>query len=320
MSNRPQRQKTRGGKGWSAAGRLGSSALLAALLLAVGAPSAAAQDPDRIAVLPLEIVGDIPAGRPALEAAVLRGLTVAASPTMSSEEADGRLQGGSARLPCDSPDCWSAVGKAVEARYLVTGRVERKENLFQVEFRVIDARAGRLLARETNSCAADDCSVAELCRLVVRELARQTLTQPDVTAAPAADSNGDLPPPAPLVDTATGGPAADQPATWWTPRRKWAVAALVGGAAIGAGGGYLIYVHNSCAERFPDQTMLCARRRGSDKNEALIGGIAAAGAGVGLVTTGIVMLLTGRPADEVSPGSALGLSIAPGHLLLSGRF
>src|SRR5262249_34058707 len=119
--------------------------------------SAGGQAPNRIAVMPLEILGEVPAGRPALEAAVLRGLTVASAPTLPVSEAEARLRAGSTRLPCDSADCWSSIGRIVEARYLIAGKVERKANLFQVEFKLIDARPGRLLAKEANGCPADEC-------------------------------------------------------------------------------------------------------------------------------------------------------------------
>jgi hypothetical protein len=334
VSKSPHSQQTRDsrtgawprGRRWSCVGTLmlvvGSASIAAA---AQGGPGAAGETPDRIAVMPLEIVGDIPAGRPALEAAVMRGLTVAAAPTLPAGEAEARLRTASAHAACDSAECWSSLGRTVEARYLITGKIERKENFFQVEFKLVDARPGRLVARESNRCAADDCSVAELCRLVVRELARQNLTQPDelpsIPLAAATEASAEpLSSAAPGVDAARQStPVSDRNESWWTPRRKWAVAAILGGLAFGAGGAFLVHYHNTCATRWQDETRECITLRGSDKNEALIGGIASAAVGAGLATTGVAMLLTARRATGQA-GAALTLSAAPGSLFLSGRF
>ena len=143
------------------------------------APGRAAGNPDRIAVMPLEIVGDVP-GRPT--GAGGRGPARAHGGGRPHDAGRPRPRpacvAGSTRLPCDTADCWTAVGQAVEARYLRHGQGGAQgEPVRRWSSRLIDARPGRLLARETNGCEADDCSVAELCRLVVRELARQTLSR-----------------------------------------------------------------------------------------------------------------------------------------------
>ena len=219
---------------------------------------------DRVAVIPLDIVGDVPAGRPALEAAVLRGLTIASTPALLPGEAEARLKTGTAQLPCKNADCWSAVGRTLDARYLVTGTVERKGALFAVEFRIVDARAGRMIARESNGCDADDCSVAELCRLTVRELARVTLGQgtenpPPSPPVPPVAALETLTRPAPIAARAADRAPADQPQGNGSSRKKWATAAIVAGiVAAGAGGG-LFYYHVKCAEEHPANRAVCLR-------------------------------------------------------------
>ena len=146
-------------------------------------------------MLPLEVVGNVPAGRPALEAAVARGLTMFAGTTVEATQASARLTAAGAQVPCQDAACWTAAGKAVGARHLVAGRVERKGANFEVQFRLLEGATGRLLATETNKCEAADCSVAELTRQTVRELARQMLSgtvpgvsSPGTAALTAADA------------------------------------------------------------------------------------------------------------------------------------
>ena len=191
-----------------AAGRRTAWLLLLATLPVAwwDAPVARADSP-ALAVLPLEIVGNVPAGRPALETAVTRGLTVYSGPTIEAAQASAKLTAAKAQVPCQEAACWTAAGKTVGARYLVAGHVERKGTMFEVQFRLFDAPSGRLLATENNRCEADDCSVAELCRLTVRELARQTLggAPMPTTAAPAA-----APTPAPKATSSVSTPRPPQ--------------------------------------------------------------------------------------------------------------
>jgi hypothetical protein len=264
-------------------------------------------------VMPLEIVGEVPAGRAALERAILSGLAMAAAPTLPVSEAEARLRSSTTQLPCETATCWSSIGKTVEARYLIAGKVERRANLFQVEFKLIDARPGRLLASQTNRCEADDCSVAELCRLVVRELTRQNLVQPEDRAsygAPPATAAESLPAPAPVVVVAT-----DRPAGFWSARRKWGLAAILGGVVAAGGGVYVASLDGKCANKFTFGDSGCI-----NYHETRVAGIAAAGAGAGLVTTGVVLLLTGRGGSEQRANAGLMLSIQPRGLAVSGRF
>ena len=93
-------------------------------------------------MLPLDVVGNVPAGRPALEAAVVRGLTMFAGTTVEATQASARLTAAGARVPCQDAACWTAAGKAVGTRHLVAGRVERKGANFEVQFRLFDGSPG----------------------------------------------------------------------------------------------------------------------------------------------------------------------------------
>jgi hypothetical protein len=332
---------TRGKKGVKVGVTMGVCIAASALVAGVWPARAVAQLPserapqqaafaERIAVIPLDIVGDVPAGRPALEAAVLRGLTVTSTPTLRPGEAEARLRAVGVWLPCNNAECWSALGRTLDARYLVTGTVERKGPLFAVEFRLIDARPGRILATEANGCDADDCSVAELCRVTVRELARGTLAEgPDTPlpsgaqVLPRAAALDRLTRPAPNSEGVAGlaGLTDRGPADSIT-RQKWATAAIVAGTLAAGAGGVLVYYHYSCAVRFGAGEMRCMRFHDSDENRALIGGIAAAGAGVALLTTGVVLHLTGQSEQD---GGLKGearprLSVGWGSIALDGRF
>jgi hypothetical protein len=295
------------------------------LILASGTARAAqgsegGANPDQIAVMPLEIVGDIPAGRPALEAAVLRGLTVASVPALQPADTENRLRTASVRPPCEAAECWSAIGKSLQARYLLTGTVERRGPLFAVEFKVVDARLGRVLATESNRCEASDCSVAELCRLTVRELARQTLSQgPETPASLPLPAIGSRPEPVAMPPSANGSVdtalPTDQPPPW-SSARKWAIPAMAAGVAAGAGGGFLIWFHTQCAERHTTgDTTQCKRR-----NDSIIGGIAALGVGAALFTTGVALLVSGDGDPQATSPRAVNVSLGPSGFLLSGRF
>lgn len=293
---------------------------------AQGGSEAVGSSPDRVAVLPLEILGDVPAGRPALEAAVLRGLTVVPVPAVQPEEIENRLRAASVRPPCEAPECWAAIGRSLQARYLVTGTVERKGPLFAVEFRVVDARMGRVLATESNRCDASECSVAELCRVVVREMARQTLNQePEPpTSLPATATAAGMDHPAvgasattPQLETA---PAADQPATPWSARR-WAIPVIAGGVLAGAAGGVMLFLDSHCIHFETGDRSACSDHHGSKENQLIIGGVAALGLGAALVTTGVVLLFSGEdPSDSSAGRGGVKVSVGPAGVGLSGRF
>jgi hypothetical protein len=280
----------------------------------------AAADDGAVAILPLDIVGNVPAGRPALEAAVARGLAVLSGPTMGAAETAGKLASTGLKLPCADGGCWSAAGRAAGARYLVAGTVERKGPLFEVLFRLIDAPAGRLLATEKNGCEVADCSVAELCRQVVRELARQTLGNPEAPSLPPVSESATPP------HTGMAGSAGAQSSLVDRPQAASRVAGFVPVVAIAAGvaalgaGAYYLKRDGDC--RNPDlsvrelngtEHMDCSRLE-----DTLWGGLGFAAGGAALVTTGVLLAVFRGRQGEAEGGTQV--SIGPGTLLLSGRF
>jgi hypothetical protein len=297
------------------------AALLAlGVLLTAGARDARAGDENAVAIMPLDIVGNVPAGRPALEAAVARGLAVLSGPTVNAAEAAGKLTGAGLKLPCRDGACWSAAGRALGARYLVTGVVERKGPMFAVQFRLVDAPSGRLLATEKNECEVADCSVAELSRQVVRELARQTLGTPPPAVRPATNVAAATPPPpdAPLAPGASSSLAAQGEGRARVPRFVPVAAIAAGALALGAGA-YYLERDGDC--RDPDITVYppggAERRDCSRVEDTKWAGLGFAAGGAALVTTGVVLLVRSW-RDQPEAGTQI--SVGPGGVLLSGRF
>jgi hypothetical protein len=292
-----------------------------------GARAWAADAANAVAVLPLEIEGNVPAGRPALESAVSRGLAVLSGPTIGATEAAARLAPSGAKVPCATEACWTAAGKAIEARYLVAGKVERKGPLFEVRFRLVDAPSGRLLATESNKCEVADCSVAELCRTTVRELVRQTLGDPGNAAttgsmAPAAASQPVAAPPAaarpatPVQDAGSSNESAGlrqelsapAPRASRIPAAVPVVAIVAGVAALSVGGYYLKRDGDCRGSERPCQRL----------HDTLWGGLGWAAGGTALITTGIVTAVLRSHAG--GPAGSTTLSLGPNAAFVSGRF
>jgi hypothetical protein len=276
--------------------------LAVAALLAAGARPALAEDQGKqaIVVLPLTLVGRVPAGRPALEAAVAKGIAVAARPIVGADEV--RLRYPASRSgACDGPSCWREVGQALDAGYLVSGVVERRGGLFHASFRLIEP-GGRELATEANECDENECSVAELCRMTARELVRQTLAgkPADAPAPPEA-----APPPV-VRAPASAISAAPAPPQRRSGGKVLGIAALAAGAvSLGIGAYYL--KNNGCERTIDNECKV--------EHHYLGGSLALLGAGAALVATGVVLLVR-SPGGGASATAALG----PGGLLVAGRF
>jgi hypothetical protein len=302
------------------AGAPGVAVLIGGVLLALAQPVRA--DRSRIAVLPLEIAGDITASRVALEEAVAKGAAVAGQPLVPAEAVAGYLATG-ATAACQVPACWMAVGKAVAASYLLAGSVERADGMFRARFRLVQASDGLVLGSEESECEEDDCSVAELCRLTAREIVRKILGPSPSGSRPPSD-------PA-LVPSAAGGDpvedrthvqeleAASEPALA-RPRADLPLWRRVGPpVAIGAGviaiatGAFLVKGDGACAE----YTLNKDGERVCDKLKDTLGwGVGVLGAGAALVATGLVFTIRGTRRD----GAGTNVVIGPGRIALSGRF
>jgi hypothetical protein len=274
---------------------------------------------DGVAVLPLELVGNVPAGRTALETAVVRGLTMFTGTTVDATQSSARLIAGGAKLPCEDASCWATAGKAVGARHLVAGRVERRGENFEVQFRLFDGPSGRLLATETNKCEASDCSVAELTRQTVRELARTMLSGsaggsatgpgpvPSAGASDAPAAASSSAPPAALAIThapADRGPGGA--------RRALPYALAAGGVAALAAGGVVMWLDGSCQEHAGNNP----KDNCNTYRETMWEGVAATSVGAALLATGAVLLII----DRRDAGDHTTVAVGPGSLLLRGRF
>lgn len=278
---------------------------------------------DSVAVLPLELIGNVPAGRSALEAAVVRGLTMFTGTTVEATQTSARLIAAGAKLPCEDAACWTAAGKAAGARHLVAGRVERKGPNFEVQFRLLEGTSGRLLATETNRCEAADCSVAELTRQTVRELARTMLSgasggkgTPPGTAASGAVATADgsasgaasLSPEA-TAPVATVESQASVDSGPSTARRLLPYTAIAAGVGVAGAGVYLMSQNNSCDEKTRDG--VCNTYR-----ETMWAGVTLTGLGAALLATGVVVAIT----DHLDARERTVVLIGPRSLMLRGRF
>jgi hypothetical protein len=249
--------------------------------------------------MPVEIRGNVPAGRAALEAAIARAAAVTERPVVGAEEAAVRLEAAGAAAVCEAASCWTAAGRAVGASHLLAGDVERKEGLFHARFRLVDATSGRIIAAESNHCDEDDCSVAELCRVTARELLRQTLVRaPESGPGPGQATAGAL---------AAGekdhvAPSAG--ARSW--RALWPPAAIAAGVAALGAGAFLVKLDGDCADRGCDHL-----------HDTLWGGVATLGAGAALTAVGVVFAV--RDARRSTPSGPT-VAVGPGSVVVSGRF
>jgi hypothetical protein len=304
---------------------------------------------DRVAVMPLEIGPTVPAGRPALEEAVRRGLVVSTTASvLVGPEVTTTLNAAAVRVACTEPACYQAVARTLRARHLITGTIDRKQADFVVEFKVIAASDGRIVDRQTNRCEAAECSVAELTRLTVLDLGRGVLgTDPKAEAksssgaTAAVQTGGTVPgsaaPPAGVNSTAGAPESAFVPAnqladlgvsegaatpaansTWLASWRRWYPPLAIGGGVVaGAIGGYLISIDG-------DETC-------SDKGRCPLlwdmkwAGIATIGGGVALLASGIVVAVMGHDDSSASTIRPYGVAlvdvgVTPTGFVLGGRF
>jgi len=249
---------------------------------------------ERIALLPLDLGGDLGASRPDVEAAVARGLAIAGRAVMSPDDAAARARTAQAEIECRTPACWGRVGAVTEAAYLVGGSVGRAGGSFHVKFQLVRAADGSTLATEENECEVADCSVAELARLSARELVRQTLGP-----VPAAATS------ATAAAPHSGDERREGTRAWWPP-----VAVGVGVASI-AGGVFLLKLHGDCVQSVaPGEAC-------RDKYSTLPWGLITVGTGAALATLGVVYLVrdvAGRPVVSLAP------AVGAGALGVAGRF
>ncbi len=278
--------------------------VLVGLWLAAG-PAAAEE---RMAVLPVQVSGGVTASRTALEAAVVTGVEALEWPLVRPSERDKCLPAANVTLPCTTPACWAALGRAVDVTYFVAMDLEKKAGSFVAHGKVYRADTGRALGTHEERCLAADCSIAELARSTARELVRQTLGRYRVVeAAPPPVT----PPPPVVVPVPLAAPVAPVVPAGPPPKRSVALPAAIGAVGIGAivGGIYLISIDGKCAARFSDGTAC------KDRLAALYFGLPTLALGVAAVTVSTVWLWRDAHTD-----TDVALSVSPGGAALVGRF
>lgn len=275
---------------------------LAGLWLAAGAAAAS----ERMAVLPVQVSGGVTAARAALEAAVVTGVEALEWPLVRPDERDKRLADTNVKLPCTTPACWAALGRAVDATYFVSMALEKKAGHFVARGKVYRADSGGALGTHEERCPAADCSIAELARSTTRELIRQTLGR--YRAAEAAPAPVASPPPV-VVPLPVPAPVAPVPPDAPAQNRSLVVPVALGVAGVAAvvGGIYLISIDGKCAAKFPDGTAC------KDRFSNLLPGIPTLVLGVGAVAVSAVWLWRDAHAD-------VALAVSPGGAALLGRF
>jgi hypothetical protein len=280
--------------------RLGGASLaIGALIAAVASARPALAQERPIVVLPLSLVGRVPAGRPALEAAVAKGIAVAARPIVGAEEVGARFPA-ARNGACEGPPCFREVGRGFDAAYLIAGVVERRGGLFHASFRLIEPGSGRPIGTEQSECDENECSVAELCRTTARELVRQALGDRAPTGAA---------PPPPVETPVTPAPAVAPPDQPPAAAARWRVGRVLPVLAIGAGvtamtvGAVALKLDGDCANT------ACSR-----VNDYRAWAWPTLGAGAALAATGLVFALRTPSGDTATA------IIGPRGVVIAGRF
>jgi hypothetical protein len=224
------------------------TALLVALL--------AASPPVTLAALELEAQQVPPAmaklvGTHLAQALTLRGLRVVTAADLAALLGAERQRN---LLGCnEESSCIAEIGAALNARGVVVGSVGRLGEARLLNVKVLASANAETLAACSGRAGSDEglLSEAETCA--------------DLIAAALL-------------------PAGERRATASEPRRSWALAPLIGGAAVAIGGGVLLGLANADANRVPTST---------ETPSAVFRQVTAA---EGLGTTGLVLLGVGSAA------------------------
>jgi hypothetical protein len=131
----------------------------------VGVVQASAAAAERVAVLPLQVEGELRADwEPKFEAAIARGL-VQSGLEVIEPPAVTKATGGVGT--CANAKCYRFVASAVDARYVVVGKLKVEERNYEIGLDVIDGNDGSLAASSSESCQV--CGVNEVEELVSKQ-------------------------------------------------------------------------------------------------------------------------------------------------------
>lgn len=164
---------------------IASLATFGALLLA-SSPMAQAQNSPhrRTVVLRLDFEGSVnEVGRDQVVRRLFEGLASAGFQVFSADETVARLYQSSPQLKsCEEASCFMKMAAALQANFLVVGRVEAKRRDYDIVFRLIDGRTGELLESSKQRC--DVCGIQEAGD-TVNQAAASLRTGLDKVEAPA---------------------------------------------------------------------------------------------------------------------------------------
>jgi hypothetical protein len=276
--------------------------------LGFAVPVQAAAAGESIALVPLEVSGGMNVSRTDLEAAVLKGLSVAGRPLIGPDDAAVRAAAARTDLTCRSASCWSNLATLVNAGYVVAGSAARQGGSFRVSFRLLRASDGSTVASEANDCEVADCSIAELARRSARELVRTTLGRPGGERVADATELAPRRSPAPAAAVRAKAKAPASAGGSGFTRVLWPTLVVVGAASVGAGA-WLLSVNGQLWHQSPPYD-------DGDDVYTLPHGIAAIAGGVLLGATSIYFIVRGQRAR----GPSVALGVGPGSLFATGRF
>jgi len=158
---------------------------LVSLFVNVGRCAQAQNAPHRrTVVLRLDFEGSVnEVGRDQLVRRLFEGLASAGFQVFSADETVARLYQSNPQLKsCEQASCFMQMAAALQANFLVVGRVEAKRRDYDIMFRLVDGRTGELL--ETSKQRCDVCGIQEAGD-TVNQAAASLRTGLDKVEAPA---------------------------------------------------------------------------------------------------------------------------------------
>jgi hypothetical protein len=127
---------------------------VAALFAVITTSPARAESPgggesERLAIIRIDFAGNLPQPlRESLTARLVEGLT-----TVGFQVVGPRAAGsGSSRSGCSDPDCLRELAEKVNARYLVTARVEESAKSFEITLDLFNGRTGAVVGTSRERC------------------------------------------------------------------------------------------------------------------------------------------------------------------------
>jgi hypothetical protein len=148
--------------GWRLKAYLIALVTLASLFMSPGSFAQAQNSPHRrTVVMRLDFEGSVnEVGRDQLARRLFEGLASAGFQVFSADETVARLFLSNPQLKsCEQASCFMQMAAALQANFLVVGRVEAKRRDYDIMFRLVDGRTGELL--ETTKQRCDVCGIQE---------------------------------------------------------------------------------------------------------------------------------------------------------------